>query len=116
MNHTLYLGNVSETSSEASLTKEFSAFGTVAGVNMVKDRVTAAPKGYAFVEMSSAEEAQKAIEGLNGKSIDGNEIVVSEAKPNAAASKTAKKAKRGKGGAKQGPLAHPGPGDRDNRW
>jgi len=117
MTTTLYLGNVPESASEKSLEKEFSACGAVAEVNVVKDRKTGAHKGYAFVEMGSAEEAQQAIKTLNGKSIDGSELSVSEAKPNARAARTKQKSKRGAGPANRGPGGHPGvAGGRGNRW
>ncbi len=113
MTNTLYLGNVPTTATEKSLAKEFSACGAVTGVNVVKDRATGAHKGYAFVEMGSAEEAQQAIKKFNGKKIDGNKLAVSEAKPNDAQ----KKKQRGAGPANRGPEGHPGAASgRDNRW
>jgi RNA recognition motif-containing protein len=113
MTHSLYLGNVPESADEKSLTKEFAACGTVVGVNLVKDRATGAHKGYAFVEMATAEEAQQAIKDLNGKSVDGKALVVNIAKPNA----TVRKNQRGAGPANRGPGGHPGAaGGRGNRW
>ncbi len=59
----------------------FAEFGTVQSTNIIEDRETGRSRGFAFVEMSSKEEAQKAIEALNGKEIDGRELTVNEAKP-----------------------------------
>jgi RNA recognition motif-containing protein len=61
----------------------FSKCGTVDSVNVITDRDTVQSKGFAFVEMSSASEAQRAIQDLNGSSLDGCEIKVNEAKPKA---------------------------------
>ncbi len=59
----------------------FSQAGTVNSVVIVMDKFSGRSKGFAFVEMSSEEEAKKAIEMLNGKELDGRKIVVDEAKP-----------------------------------
>jgi RNA recognition motif-containing protein len=56
-------------------------FGTVQSVKIIEDRDTGRSRGFAFVEMSSDEEAQKAISGLNGKEVDGRALTVNEAKP-----------------------------------
>jgi len=115
MTTTLYLGNVPETATDKSLTEAFSACGTVVSVNVVKDRTTGAHKGYAFVEMSAAEEAAQAIKDLNGKSVDGNKLAVNAAEPSKATNKYKKK--RGAGPANRGPEGHPGvAGGRGNRW
>jgi len=77
----LYVGNMSYSTSETELNDAFAQYGTVSSVNVITDRDTNRPKGFAFVEMSNNAEAQAAIEGLNGKSIGGRAIVVNEAKP-----------------------------------
>ena len=59
----------------------FGASGTVESTNIIEDRETGRSRGFAFVEMSSKEEAQNAIAALNGKEIDGRELTVNEAKP-----------------------------------
>ena len=59
----------------------FAASGTVQSTNIIEDRETGRSRGFAFVEMSSNEEAQNAISSLNGKEIDGRELTVNEAKP-----------------------------------
>jgi RNA recognition motif-containing protein len=67
--------------------------------------------------MSSAAEAQQAIKDLNGKTIDGNKLVVNEATPKPGANKTRQKKNRGAGPANRGPEGHPGvAGGRGNRW
>lgn len=59
----------------------FGEVGTVQSANLIEDRETGRSRGFAFVEMSSKEEGQNAISTLNGKEIDGREILVNEAKP-----------------------------------
>jgi len=59
----------------------FAEAGTVTSANIIEDRETGRSRGFAFVEMSSAEEAQKAIASLDGKEIDGRNLKVNEAKP-----------------------------------
>jgi RNA recognition motif-containing protein len=59
----------------------FGAFGTVQSTNIIEDRETGRSRGFAFVEMSSNEEAQAAIAELNGKDMDGRSLTVNEAKP-----------------------------------
>ena len=81
MNNKLYVGNLSFNTTEASLTSAFAAFGNVSRASVVTDRETGRARGFAFVEMGSAEEAQAAISGLDGQSLDGRTIQVSVAKP-----------------------------------
>ena len=59
----------------------FAEYGTVTSASVIKDRHTGQSRGFGFVEMSDAAEAQAAIEGLNGKSIDGRNLKVNEAQP-----------------------------------
>jgi cold-inducible RNA-binding protein len=59
----------------------FDDFGTVTSCNVIMDRMTDRPRGFAFVEMASPDEASKAIEDLNGKEVGGRALVVNEAKP-----------------------------------
>lgn len=77
----LYVGGLSYDTSEAGLKETFSQAGTVESVAIIIDRMSGKSKGFGFVEMSSEEEAQKAIEMLNGKEIDGRKIIVNEARP-----------------------------------
>ena len=77
----LYVGNLSYDTTEAGLRTAFEQSGTVTEVAMIKDRDTGRMKGFAFVTMSTAEEAQKAIQALDGKSMDGRDLKVNIAKP-----------------------------------
>ena len=83
MGRKLYVGNLPFSTNEQTLRDTFSRCGMVDSVNLITDRITGQSKGFAFVEMSSSGEAQKAIQELNGTSLDGREIKVSEAKPRA---------------------------------
>jgi cold-inducible RNA-binding protein len=83
----IFVGNLGVNTSEQSLKTTFEAFGQVLSVKVVVDRDTGTPRGFAFVEMSSDAEAQAAIAGLNGKTIDGQVINVNEARPKAQGSK-----------------------------
>ena len=76
----LYVGNLSFDTTEAGLRTAFEQSGTVVEVAMIKDRDTGRMKGFAFVTMSSAEEAQKAIQSLNEKMLDDRELKVNIAK------------------------------------
>lgn len=77
----LYVGNLSFDTTQQSLETLFAEFGTVTSANVIEDRETGRPRGFAFVEMSSKEEGENAISQLNGKEVDGREIKVNEAKP-----------------------------------
>ena len=81
MSDKLYVGNLSYDTTENDLNDAFAAFGTVTETNLMTDRETSRPRGFGFVTMSSAEEAQKAIEGLNGRDLDGRALTVNIAKP-----------------------------------
>ncbi len=83
MGRKLYVGNLPYSATEQTLQDTFSQCGTVDSVNVITDRDTGQSKGFGFVEMSSDGEAQKAIQELNGSSLDGREITVNEAKPKA---------------------------------
>ena len=77
----LYVGNLPYSANQQTLQDTFSKCGTVESINLISDRDTGRSKGFAFVEMSSTAEAQKAIQEINGTSLDGREIKVNEAKP-----------------------------------
>jgi len=77
----LYVGGLSYNTTEDTLKDAFSAAGTVESATIIIDRMTNRSKGFGFVEMSSDEEAQKAVEMLNGKDIDGRNVTVNEARP-----------------------------------
>jgi RNA recognition motif-containing protein len=77
----IYVGNLSRQTTETELRAEFETFGQVTTVNIIKDKFTGEARGFGFVEMSSAEEAQKAIAGLNNKELGGRTLNVNEARP-----------------------------------
>jgi cold-inducible RNA-binding protein len=81
MNTKLYVGNLSYNISENELQDLFAAHGPVVEVNLMQDRVTGRPRGFAFVTMATPEGAQAAIAGLNGKNVDGRDLTVNEARP-----------------------------------
>jgi len=81
MSNKLFVGNLSFNTTETQLRDIFSAHGVVAEVNLMMDRETGRPRGFGFVTMQSPEEAQAAITGLNGKSVDGRDLTVNIAKP-----------------------------------
>jgi len=79
MGRRLYVGNLSFNTTELTLRDAFGQAGTVSDVKIVMDRETGRPRGFAFVEMSSDQEAQAAIEQLNARELDGRAIKVNEA-------------------------------------
>ena len=81
MSNKLFVGNLSFNTTENDLQDAFAQFGTVTETNLMMDRVSGRPRGFAFVTMSTAEEAQKAIEALNGKDVGGRALTVNVAKP-----------------------------------
>lgn len=81
MGKKLYVGNLSYSVDDQSLNQTFSDFGTVSSAKVMTDRDSGRSKGFGFVEMSSDAEAQAAISGMNGKSVDGRDMVVNEARP-----------------------------------
>lgn len=97
----IYVGNLSFDMTEAGLQEAFEAFGAVDVAKVVMDRATGRSRGFGFVEMPNDQEAQAAIEGLNGTEIGGRTVTVNVAKP---------KADRGGGGGGRDR------GGRDRRW
>jgi len=81
MSTRLFVGNLSFETTENDLQYAFAAFGTVSEANLVMDRMTNRWRGFAFVTMGSPEEAQKAIDGLNGKDLRGRDLTVNIARP-----------------------------------
>jgi len=77
----LYVGNLAYSVRDDILQQRFAEFGAVTSAKVMMDRETGRSKGFGFVEMGSAQEAQASIRGLNGQSIDGRAIVVNEARP-----------------------------------
>jgi RNA recognition motif-containing protein len=99
----IFVGNLSFGTTEDSVRSLFEPFGSVDRVNIVTDRDTGQARGFAFVEMSQDAEGNAAINGLNGKELDGRALNVNEARP---------KAERGSGGGYRGN----GGGSRQKRW
>jgi cold-inducible RNA-binding protein len=81
MSAKLFVGNLSFNITENDLQDAFAAHGTVVEANLMMDRATGRPRGFAFVTMSSPEEAQKAIDALNGKELGGRTLTVNIARP-----------------------------------
>ena len=81
MNNKLFVGNLSFNTTENDLQDTFAAHGTVTETNLMMDRTTGRPRGFGFVTMSTPEEAQKAVDALNGQSLDGRALTVNIARP-----------------------------------
>ncbi|MEW6500253.1 MAG: RNA recognition motif domain-containing protein [Thermodesulfobacteriota bacterium] len=77
----LYVGNLPYKLSEAQLTDLFAQFGEVKSAKIIKDQATGQSKGFGFVEMSSNDGGQQAMQALNGKEVEGRKIIVNEARP-----------------------------------
>ena len=84
MNTKLYVGNLPYETTESDLQDLFAAAGQVSTINIVRDRATGQPRGFAFVEMSDAAGAQRAITEINQHQLGGRSLTVNEAKPMAA--------------------------------
>ena len=89
----IYVGNLPHSTTEDELREVFSQHGEVSAVNIIKDRVTGRPRGFAFVEMPNGNEATNAIKELNLHEIGGRSITVDEARP-----KRTDRPRRGGGG------------------
>ena len=81
MNNKLYVGNLSYSLTGDDLKKFFAEVGSVESATIITDKISGRSKGFGFVEMSSEEEGQKAIEAFDGKDLDGRNIVVNVARP-----------------------------------
>jgi RNA recognition motif-containing protein len=81
MSTKLFVGNLSFNTTENDLQDAFAAHGTVVEANIMTDRASGRPRGFAFVTMSTPEEAQAAITALNGAALDGRNLTVNEARP-----------------------------------
>ncbi|HEY2988517.1 MAG TPA: RNA-binding protein [Candidatus Binatia bacterium] len=81
MSNKLYVGGLPYSVTEGRLQEIFEAHGTVESARVISDKFTGQSRGFGFVEMSSGDEAQKAIAALNGTQLDGRSLVVNEAKP-----------------------------------
>ena len=81
MGRRLYVGNLPYSTSEAELEELFGRAGSIESVNVMRDMVTGRARGFAFVEMATDEEAQKAIKDLDQHEIEGRNLTVNEARP-----------------------------------
>ena len=81
MNNKLYVGGLPYSVTETQLEEIFAAHGTVESARVITDRMTGRSRGFGFVEMSSPEEAEVAIQKLNGTDLEGRSLTVNEAKP-----------------------------------
>ena len=101
MSTKLFVGNLSFNTTENALQDAFAAHGTVVEANLMVDRMSGRPRGFAFVTMSTPEEAQKAIEAMNNAQLDGRNLTVNIARP---------KEERPPGGGGRGPRREYGGG------
>ncbi len=108
-NKKLYVGNLSYNTTDESLADAFAQFGTVESARVITDRETGRSKGFAFIEMSNPDEAQKAITGLDGQQVEGRAIRVSEARPQESRG-------GGGGGGERRPRGGGGGFGNNNRW
>ena len=105
MQNKLYVGNLPYAVTDQDLDQMFSEHGSVESAKVIMDRDSGRSKGFGFVEFSSEEEAQAAIQALNGQSVDGRNLTVNIAKP--------REEGRGGGGGRRGGGFDRGP---RNRW
>jgi cold-inducible RNA-binding protein len=77
----IYVGGLSYDATEADVRQAFEAFGAVTSVNIIQDQYSGQSRGFGFVEMPTASEAQAAISGLNGQALRGRTLNVNEARP-----------------------------------
>lgn len=102
MSNKLYVGNLSFNTTENDLQDKFAAHGTVTEANLMVDHSTNRGRGFGFVTMSNAEEAQKAIAALNGTELDGRTITVNVARPREARVGSGGRSTHGGGGYRSG--------------
>ena len=81
MNNKLYVGGLPYSVTDAQLEEVFSAHGTVESARVITDRMSGRSRGFGFVEMSSPEEAEEAMQKLNGTDLEGRTLTVNEARP-----------------------------------
>lgn len=104
----IFVGNLSYQTTQSDLQAAFSAYGTVESVNVITDRDTGQPRGFAFVEMPETRDAQNAIQQLNGAELNGRALNVNEARP--------KPTGGGYGGGRGGSGGGRGHGGGRSRW
>jgi len=104
----IYIGNLSFDTTEEQLRQKFASFGEVTSVNIITDKHSGEPRGFAFVEMVGKDAGMAAISGLNGQELDGRVLNVNEARPRAEGG-------GGRGGGGRGG-GNRGGGDRNRSW
>ena len=109
MSTKLFVGNLSFNTTENDLQDAFAAHGTVVEANLMVDRMSGRPRGFGFVTMGTPEEAQKAIEAMNGAPLDGRNLTVNIARPK-------EERPAGGGGGGRGPRRDFGGGGRRDRY
>ena len=119
----LFVGNLSFNTSNADLEGLFGQVGTVSSVNIIMDKFTGRSRGFGFVEMNNAQEAQAAIERFNGHELQGRALTVNEAKPQESRSGGGSRSfggggggGGGRGGFGKGGGGGGGGGGRERRW
>ncbi len=114
MSNKIYVGGLPYSTTEGQLQEIFAAHGAVESARVITDKFTGRSRGFGFVEMGSDEEAQKAIEALNGTEVDGRTLTVNEARPQERRSGFGGGGGGGSGGGGGG--SGGGGGRRNNRW
>ena len=115
----LYIGNLPFSATEEQLNEWFTQVGvTPSGVNLIRDRFTGQSRGFAFVEVTNDEDADRAVTSLNGQNFGGRYLVVNEARPQAERGGGGGGGRGGGGGGRGGDRGGRGGdrGDRGNRW
>ncbi len=110
MGKKLYVGNLPFSATQGELDELFGQVGTVESVNIITDKFSGESRGFGFVEMATDEEAQAAIERLDGQDLKGRALKVNEARP------LAERPGRGGGGGGGGGRGSPRGGSRDRQW
>ena len=118
MSNKLFVGNLSFKTTENDLQEAFSAHGTVVEANLMMDRMSGRSRGFAFVTMSTPEEAQKAIDALHGAQLDSRELTVNIARPREERPRSDRGGSGGGGGGggDRGPRRDFGGGGRRDRY
>ena len=102
MGKKLYVGNLTYDVTDSALEQLFAAHGTVQSAQVIMDRDTGRSKGFGFVEMGSDQEAQAAIQALNGQEVEGRTLTVNEARPRTEGGGGGGRGGRGGGGGRGG--------------
>ena len=108
----IFVGSLPFSIEEADLRESFEAYGTVDSVKIITDKFTGRSKGFGFVEMSNDDEAQKAIDELNGATVEGRTIVVNKSEPKPEGERKSYNNNRSGGGGYSGGGNSRGGGDR----